>query len=65
MSGALNISTCRRDSGSGTAHIHFPELIEGRQSNIETYSNRGTMIWTIDDEVFCKCDILLVCSPEE
>ena len=70
MSSALNISPCRRDSGTaGAAHKHFSSClcrsVQGIQANTGAYSNRGTMIQTIDNELFRKGDVLKVGSPEE
>jgi hypothetical protein len=69
MSGTLNISACRRDSGSGAAHNHLSSWlcrsIDDLQANTRAYSNRGSMIRTIDDELFGKGDVLKVGGPEE
>jgi hypothetical protein len=69
MSGALDISACRRDRGSGAAHNHFPlcfcRSIDGLQANTGAYSNRGSMIRTIDDKLLRKGDVPKVGSPEE
>ena len=69
MSGALDISTCRRDRGSGAAHKHFFSClcgsIDGAQADTGAHSNRGPVIRTINDEMFCKGDILKVGGPEK
>jgi hypothetical protein len=69
MSGSLDISACRGDSGGGATNKHLPPCL-GRgiysfQANTGADSNRGPVIRTGYEEMFGKGNVLKVGGPKE